>query len=180
MKKLSVVLGSLFCLFVLAACGGGGEPPAITPTIGTLESPVPLGTTQEVTDDNDDTYTFTITEAYIGQDAVDKAATLEEYGLNDLQNEEGYQYVLVHYSITAKKLSGDKFQFNPLYLSAWVDNAEGSQVLLYGDVSTSSIMTDGTTDGWSAFKIKASENSPLLELRLDVFQDGKTCWFSLK
>lgn len=179
MKKLSMALCAVFCLLALAACGGSGEPATVSPAVGTLESPVPLGTAQEVTDDSGNTYDFTVTEVYLGQEAIDKAFTLEEYGLNDWQEEEGYQYALVHYSITAREISGDTFQFNPLYLNAWVDNAEGDQVLLYGDVSVSSLMADGTTDGWSAFKMAASENVPLLELRLDIFENGEACWFSL-
>ncbi len=193
MKKLFVVFLSLLCLFSLSACNktttdkdmnanDAGHKNAITAKqeTGTFKAPVPLGKSHEVTDFLGNTYSFTVTDAYIGQEAVNKAETLDEYGLNKFDTEDGSQYVLVHYSITGKNLSGEKFDFNPLYINVWANSVMGTQILLYGDVHTSIIMREGTTDGWSAFSVDSLDSNPLLELQLDAVHNERSCWFSLK
>lgn len=183
MKKIAIAISALLCMVALAACGGNKEDTTQTvQKVGTADSPVPVGTEQEVTDMDENTYTFKVIEAYTGQEAIDKALTLDEYGLNKWQPQEGKQYVLVHYAITAKELADETFTFNSYgYLTAWANGASGSSQIVYGDgVSPASIMEGASTEGWSAYIVDQSDEAPMLKLDLDVFQNGESCWFALK
>ncbi len=178
-KRLLALVLAVISVSALSACGGNPDS-STENTMGKKESPVPVGTSVELSYFDDGTIDFKINEAYVGEEAITKAATLDEFGFNKFDSVDGKQYVLIHYDIVAKELKGDTLNFNFLYLSAWANNVRGETQILYGDVNTSAIMAGGTTSGWSMFLVDASDDNPLIELHLDIYKDGERCWFSVK
>lgn len=170
---------AMVCLFVMALCGctGNSKPEN---SMGTLESPVPVGTTIELSYQDEGSMDFTVKEVYVGEQAIEKANELEEYGLNHFDPVQGKKYVLIHYDIVAKEVMGDTFYFNPLYLSGWANQAQGETQWLYGDISPDEMMEGGSSSGWSMFLVDESDQAPLIQLQLDIYKDGKRCWFSTK
>ena len=178
-KRLFALVLAVISVSALSACGGSPDSSAEN-TMGKKDSPVPVGTSVELSYFDEGTIDFKISEAYVGEEAITKAATLDEHGLNKFDPVDGKQYILIHYDIVAKELKGDTLNFNYLYLSAWANNVRGETQLLYGDVNTSVIMAGGSTSGWGMFLVDASDDNPLIELQLDIYKDGERCWFSVK
>ena len=79
MKRLFALVLAVISVSALSACGGSPDSSAEN-TMGKKDSPDPVGTSVELSYFDEGTIDFKISEAYVGEEAITKAATLDEHG----------------------------------------------------------------------------------------------------